>query len=142
REGERNKLIERIQVLSEATLREYPAICGKLKEEIKNRDAAVDKETKKQQQLEKIMAKESSNRPKVNQCQMELAGATHEVAHATTALVESATRFEIRKRDDFKTCFSEFVWSEIHYHAKALEILTGYHKLIDDVVFDEDVAVS
>ncbi|KAI9343898.1 FAM92 protein [Zopfochytrium polystomum] len=138
REKERDKMIERIQVLSEEMLKVYPALCHKLKEELRTRDAALEKEAKKQQQLDKVLTKESGNRPKISQSQMELAGASHEVAHATGSVLESTARFEVKKREDIQSCFREFLWSEIQFHASSLEIASHYHKLLAEYSFGDD----
>lgn len=141
REKERDKMIERLQVLSEDVLKLYPVLCNKLKEELRARDATVDKENKKQQQLDKAMLKEAGNRPKISQSLIELAGASHEVYHATNSLYDSAARFEVKKREDMKIALSEFVWSEIQYHTRALEVLSHYHNAIGKISFEEDIPI-
>ena len=72
---------------------------------------------------------------------MELVGATNEVSQATDNLLKSLRTFEIQKRNDVKTSLSEMLWSEINYHARALEILTKYHNYIGEVTFEEDILV-
>ncbi|KAJ3333755.1 hypothetical protein HDU76_004251 [Blyttiomyces sp. JEL0837] len=139
-EKEREKMMERMQALTEGPLKMYPAICSKVKEEARTRENALDKEMKKQQQLDKVMMKDSGNRPKISQSQMELAGATHEVSHATNSLLDSVRKFEVKKRDDLKASLSEAIWSEMNYHARVLEILGVYHQEIGNINFEEDFA--
>ncbi|KAJ3025661.1 UNVERIFIED_CONTAM: hypothetical protein HDU68_006881 [Siphonaria sp. JEL0065] len=139
KEDARDELIARVDVMCLNPLKMYGTLCKKLKEEVHTRDAAVAKEQNKQQQLDKVILKDSSNRPKLNQSQMELAGATHEVTHCTESLIQTTEKFESKKRDDIKTILSELLWSEIKYHAKVLEILSEHHQKLADVSFPEDV---
>ncbi|KAJ3216740.1 hypothetical protein HDU67_009066 [Dinochytrium kinnereticum] len=138
REKEREKMIERIHYVSGYPLKSYPSICQKLRDEVKSRESAIDREHKKQQQLDKIMIKESNNRPKISQVQTELITATHDVSEATENLMERVRRFEDQKRLDLKTSLSELIWSEISYHARSLEILSKYHGLFGDIDFQDD----
>ncbi|KAI8846209.1 FAM92 protein-domain-containing protein [Chytridium lagenaria] len=138
REKERERMIERIHYVSGYPLKSYTAICQKLRDEVKSREVAIDREHKKQQQLDKIMIKESNNRPKISQVQMELITATHDVSEATEHLMESVRKFEDQKRLDMKASLSELIWSEISYHARSLEILSKYHQILGDIDFEND----
>ncbi|KAJ3295484.1 hypothetical protein HK104_002623 [Borealophlyctis nickersoniae] len=115
----------------------YKTICNDMRSEVKARENALEKERKKQQQLDRVMIKESTNRTKISQ--MELAGASKEVSHATDALVDSVQRFESKKRSDIKESLSEFLWHEMAFHARTLEILTYSHQLIQNADLDADL---
>ncbi|KAI8612964.1 FAM92 protein [Chytriomyces sp. MP71] len=132
KEADRAELIARLQAMCLDPLKMYATLCAKLKDEARTRDAAVSRAQGKQQQLDRAVAREGGNRPRLNQSHMELAGAAREVSVATEALGESVREFEGRKRDVLKGVLSEFLWSEIKYHAKALEILTAHHQKLGD----------
>ncbi|KAI8840380.1 FAM92 protein [Chytriomyces cf. hyalinus JEL632] len=140
KEAERADLIVRMQVMCQDPLKTYSILCQKLKDEAKTRDSAVTKEANKQHQLNRVMMKEGANRPKLNQSQMELAGASHEVSQATETLAQSIQTFEEKKRDHLKSVLSEFLWSEIKYHGKMLEILTVHHQKLGETAFTDDVS--
>ncbi|KAJ3111835.1 hypothetical protein HK100_002541 [Physocladia obscura] len=152
KEAARDALIARVQLFCCEPLKLYHSHCLKLKEEARNRDLAIVREISKQQQLDKMILKDAGNRPKLNQSQMELAGATHQVAHATENLLQSTEKFELKKRQDVKQILSELLWysyihlktanivdnrSEIKYHSKVLEILSEHHKQLGNIEFPE-----
>ncbi|KAJ3410485.1 hypothetical protein HDV05_003700 [Chytridiales sp. JEL 0842] len=140
RERERQYMLERLDAMSRDPLKMYTTLCGTLKQEITHRDKAKEKEKKKEAALDKVMMSDAGNRARISQTQMELVGATNEVAHATEALIESIRRFEAQKRLDIKHSLSEIIWSEINYHAKTLEILSKHHTMLSEVSFEEDLA--
>ena len=78
------------------------AVCEKLKTEIKNREGALEKQCKKQVNLDKLIIKDSGNRARINQCQIELADATLQIKNTTNLLVDSVDKFEIMKRKDVR----------------------------------------
>ncbi|KAJ1549817.1 hypothetical protein HK096_010281 [Nowakowskiella sp. JEL0078] len=102
REKYREIMENRIILLSQEPLKLYSISCAKIQAEIKSRESALEKEQKKQMLLDKIVIKESNNRTKINQTQLELSGASHEVKTATQALIESVQRFESQKRKDLR----------------------------------------
>ncbi|KAJ3109198.1 hypothetical protein HDU97_008597 [Phlyctochytrium planicorne] len=130
KEKERERMMERIHFVSMYPLKSYTQLCQKLRDEVKSRESTIDREHKKQQQLDKIMIKESNNRPKISQVQMELITATHEVSEVTDHLMDSVRKFEEQKRVDLKTSLSEMMWS--------LEILSRYHREFANIEFDSE----
>ncbi|KAJ3295304.1 hypothetical protein HDU79_009491 [Rhizoclosmatium sp. JEL0117] len=132
-------LINRVEEMCHKPLKMYGTLCKNLYEEVRNRDLAVAKEQNKQQELDRVIMKDAGNAPRRNQSQMELAGATHAVTHATDRLIENAEQFEKTKRDDIKKILSELLWSEIKYHARVLEILSEHHQLLGEVEFADDI---
>ncbi|KAJ3065036.1 hypothetical protein HDU98_011551, partial [Podochytrium sp. JEL0797] len=109
KENAREELIARVQVMCHDPLKMYGTLCQKLKEELRNRDSAVSREHNKQKELDKVILKDAGNRPKLNQSQMQLAGATQEVTHATESLIQSTEKFEVKKREDIKIILSELL---------------------------------
>lgn len=47
--------------------------------------------------------------------------------------------FEARKTHDLKACFNEFIYSQMAYHARAIEILTKAHQNVLESSFDSDL---
>ncbi len=88
------------------------------KTELRNRESALEKQYKKQAALDKIILRDSGNRAKINQSQVELLDAVAAIKNTTTQLVEGVEKFEMQKRVDLKTCLSDLVWNEIGFHAK------------------------
>ncbi|TPX39458.1 hypothetical protein SeMB42_g05873 [Synchytrium endobioticum] len=129
----------RIDCLSTEPLKIYNMICSQLKGQIRLREAAIEKEQRKQTQLDRVMIKESANRTKVSQSQLELAGATNDVQLATAALLADIRRFEETKRTDLRSVLGEFLFTEISYHAKAIELLSEAHNIIHETDLTEDL---
>ncbi|TPX33384.1 hypothetical protein SmJEL517_g03765 [Synchytrium microbalum] len=129
----------RVDCLSAEPLKLYSMICSNLKGQIRLRESAIEKEQRKQIQLDKVMIKESGNRTKVSQSQLELAGATNDVQLATAALLTDIRRFEETKRTDMRIVLGEFLFTEISYHAKAIELLTEAHNNLHSTPLEEDL---
>ncbi|KAJ3089041.1 hypothetical protein HK102_007336, partial [Quaeritorhiza haematococci] len=126
-----DKLREREKVRESMTARHTNACqepLGIYSGELKNREQAMEKEQKKQLQLDRTLIRDSANRTRVNQTQLELTSANQELTHATALLVESVEQFEAQKRVDLGNCLEEFLWSEMMFHAKALELLSSAHQ--------------
>ncbi|TPX64865.1 hypothetical protein SpCBS45565_g05609 [Spizellomyces sp. 'palustris'] len=138
REKAREVATDRINIVSQEPLKLYSMICTRMKNEVKARESAAQKEHKKQEQLDKILIKDAANRTRISQSQLQLAGATQDVRTATGALVDSVHRFESQKRADLQRSLGEFLWNEMNFHAQALEILTEAHQLLmtDDMSTD------
>ncbi|KAJ3227805.1 hypothetical protein HK099_000059 [Clydaea vesicula] len=139
REKSREVMSNRISVMCGEPLKIYSTLCSKVKAELKIRDNAYDKQSRKKSSLDKMIINNSGDRSKINQAQLDLLSSSQVVHHSTNLLVESVERFEIQKRLDLKTCLSDFLWSEINFHAKALEGLTKLHQQIHLTNLNEDL---
>ena len=61
---------------------------------------------------------------------MDLAEATGQVTTVTEVLQESIYRFDDQRQLDLRKVLDEFIYAELNYHAKALEILTEAAQLV------------
>ncbi|KAJ3020671.1 hypothetical protein HKX48_000400 [Thoreauomyces humboldtii] len=136
RELARENAMQRITLLSQDPIKLYSMICGRMKNEVKAREAAMKKEQQKQENLDKVVIKDGQNRSKINQLQLELTTAHQDTRTATTTLMDSMHRFEVEKRADLQKSLGQFIWNEMNFHAQALEILGEAHQLLlsEDIV--------
>ncbi|KAI9144626.1 FAM92 protein [Paraphysoderma sedebokerense] len=138
-EKNRKWMQDRIDIKSREPLGLYSAICKGVMDDLKVRELALKKEVDKQQALDKIQVKDGNNRTRISQGQIELAGANHEANHSHVALAETVERFELKKINDIKSCLQELLYSEMVYHAKALEILTDTMAHLSSIDMEMDV---
>ncbi|KAI8906124.1 FAM92 protein-domain-containing protein [Powellomyces hirtus] len=139
RELARENALQRINLLSQEPLKLYAMICSRMKNEVKTREGAIKKEQQKQENFDKMVIKDGTNRTKINQLQLELTSAHQDTKNATHSLMDSMCRFESQKRDDLQKSLGEFIWNEMNYHAQALEILTEAHQLLLAEDLDADL---
>ncbi|XJO77857.1 hypothetical protein BDV3_002384 [Batrachochytrium dendrobatidis] len=141
----RQSLNARIESLAIGPLRLYGPICNKINTYAKMQRAALDNERKKRELLDNAILKDGGDqetRVRINQSQMDLAGASRAAMNSTTTLHDSVLTFEQRRRNDLKNVLSEIVWSEMQFHAKSLELLTEAHQVIHATSFDKDIQVG
>lgn len=139
REKARENMTARVTVMTQEPLRIYSTICSKLKSELKSREQALFRSYKKQAALDKALIKDAGNRHKLNQSQHDLDSGIQDVKYATNQLVESVEKFEVQKRADLKTYLSDFLWNEINFHSKALEVMTKMHQDLNKSDLSKDL---
>ncbi|ORZ30419.1 FAM92 protein [Catenaria anguillulae PL171] len=135
----RKEMQDRVNLKCREPLGMYASICDGVLDDLKVREVAIRKEQEKQLQLDRIQVRESGNRTKINQGHIELSGASHEATTSSLALTDTVERFELKKVTDIKSCMQEFVYSQMQFHAKSLEIYTDLMALINSTDFDADV---
>ncbi|EPZ34406.1 FAM92 protein domain-containing protein [Rozella allomycis CSF55] len=142
-EQHRKIMIDRMDVRAKQNLHLYKIILAHkiiiLKDELKLRENAVTKETKKQQALEKATIKSGIDKTKIVQSQLELAGANQEVVHSNLALTEHVERFETQKMLDIKSILEEILYSEMVFHAKSLELYSEAKNILQAANIEEDI---
>ncbi|RKP18302.1 hypothetical protein ROZALSC1DRAFT_29995, partial [Rozella allomycis CSF55] len=140
-EQHRKIMIDRMDVRAKQNLHLYKIILAHkiiiLKDELKLRENAVTKETKKQQALEKATIKSGIDKTKISQ--LELAGANQEVVHSNLALTEHVERFETQKMLDIKSILEEILYSEMVFHAKSLELYSEAKNILQAANIEEDI---
>ncbi|KAI9002673.1 FAM92 protein-domain-containing protein [Gaertneriomyces semiglobifer] len=129
--------IQSINANSKEPLRLYPMICNRMKNEIRAMEDTVSKETKKRDTLDRILIKDAANRTRVSQAQLELKSAHQDVTNVSNNVLDSLLRFEGQKRADLRKSLGEMFRTEMNYHARALEILTEAHQLINEDMSDD-----
>ncbi|XP_072396704.1 CBY1-interacting BAR domain-containing protein 1 isoform X1 [Diabrotica undecimpunctata] len=108
----------------------YENICKQAKDEVKDIYTARDKEVSKKRYLDRIRERNPRNRQQIIQAETELVKATAEVSKSIQILEEKTNTFEKQKLHDIKAILLDFMFTEIGYHAKCLEILTkGYNEV-------------
>ncbi|KAI9188695.1 hypothetical protein H9P43_000116 [Blastocladiella emersonii ATCC 22665] len=135
----RKEMQDRIDVKCREPLGMYASICDGVLDDLKVREVAIRKEQEKQSALDRIQVRDSGNRTKLSQGQIELSGANHEANTSSLALTDTVERFELKKVNDIRTCLSEFMYSQMQFHAKSLEIMTDLMALVNATDFDNDV---
>ncbi|KAL2917492.1 hypothetical protein HK105_202773 [Polyrhizophydium stewartii] len=166
REASREAMDGRLESLVAAPLRIYgvgpQALCAKLRNDVRARKAAEEAERKKQDTFDNLILKDSADpgaRARIvgasawlvaapagsayagakSQSQMELAGAAQTVRNSTIVLHDSVIDFERRRRNDLKRALSELIWTEMAMHARALELLTEAHQVVNDTNFEAEI---
>eukprot|EP01135_Chromosphaera_perkinsii_P005968 Nk52_evm13s375 gene=Nk52_evmTU13s375 len=131
---------ERLQLKVMQPLHMYKKICKIAKDDLHAREGVKHKEVKKSNSLSQLQAKDPTNRTKISQAKLELAGAHSEVLHINKALLENMEQFERQKIRDLKVIFQEYIHTELAYHAKAIEAFTKAYQKIDFI--DEEVDID
>jgi hypothetical protein len=89
--------------------------------------------------LDKVTIKNAGDRLKISQSQLQLAHATQDVGHSNNALLENVEKFQAKKIDDVKSILYEIIYSELQYHAKAIEILSNIQSTVFSMDLESDV---
>eukprot|EP00158_Paraphelidium_tribonemae_P001733 Partr_v1_DN24742_c0_g1_i5_m37296 len=110
------------------------------KDDVKNRDTAVEKEQKKRLELDNATIKDSGNRAKITKSQLDLDNASTELSSVHTSFSANVERFQSKKTNDMRTVLFELIYSEMQYHSKSLEILSNLQNGIFAMDLDGDVA--
>lgn len=130
----------RIQTNSLEPLKVYKLMCKKMKADLKSRDSALQKELRTQRKLDQLAIKEPGNIPRISQQQLSLASSVQDVVNSTNSLNVNMATFEARKNIDLKQSLGEYLYTEIAYHARALELLTQSHKTLLEADFGKDTS--
>ena len=78
----------------------------------------IQKQLKKQQELEKVTTKESGNRSKIGQIQQELDLMTQNIAQLSQSVSTHGEEFQMKKIDDLRGLLNELLYSEMEFHAR------------------------
>ncbi|KAL7750825.1 hypothetical protein RI367_003782 [Sorochytrium milnesiophthora] len=138
-ETSRKWMTDRVDTKTKMPLKLYGAICKGLKEELNSREQAIRREQDKQTALDRLQLQNSGSRHRLSQGQIELAGASHEANQSRVALSETVEKFELQKMNDIKSTLQEWMYSQMAYHARQLEILTQAMNDLASVNFEEDL---
>ncbi|KAI3637047.1 hypothetical protein MIR68_004753 [Amoeboaphelidium protococcarum] len=135
----RKYMHDRMQIKVAEPVKMYKTICTTLMEEVKNREQAVQKEQRKHAELEKTAINDTLNRQKISKTFLEIETASQNLVHMNHALTDNVAKFHERKIADVKSILNEMIYSEMQYHAKALEVLTNLQGEIVALDFQSDL---
>lgn len=135
----RDAEVHRMQVKVVHELDSYTAICKQTKADIKKCFDARMKELKKKNDLEKARSKNPSNWQKIAQAEKEVNQAQEDAAQMAQSMGRLVNRFERKKIEDLKHIFLEFVKIEMIFHAKALELYSKAHNILERIQVEEDL---
>eukprot|EP00158_Paraphelidium_tribonemae_P001731 Partr_v1_DN24742_c0_g1_i3_m37294 putative family with sequence similarity 92, member A1 len=136
----RKYMHDRIESKTSEPLKMYKVLCKSLRDDVKNRDTAVEKEQKKRLDLDNATIKDSGNRAKITKSQLDLDNASTELSSVHTSFSANVERFQSKKTNDMRTVLFELIYSEMQYHSKSLEILSNLQNGIFAMDLDGDVA--
>eukprot|EP00842_Homolaphlyctis_polyrhiza_P002222 jgi/Hompol1/2/HPOL_000584-RA len=145
REALRDVMLKRIRGLVVPQLGQYKVLLYEYtilaSADLRAHKTLVDKEKKKQDQLNDAMSKDTdgTGTGKINEYQLELAQTSQSLIRSKSAIYNTALAFEKQKREDLKKSLSELIWSEMQFHAKTLETLTEAHQTVQRVDFGPDI---
>lgn len=135
----RKYMQDRLEIRAREPLGVYKNMSKAVRMELKMRDSALKREQQKKVQLDSIAIRDAGNRSKITQHQLELTGAATEVTHSNMSLLDTVQKFELQKIDDLKIFLNEFIYSEMQYHCRALEVLSAAKDHLDSVDMTEDL---
>ncbi|KAI9222011.1 FAM92 protein [Blastocladiella britannica] len=135
----RKEMQDRVDAKCRDPLATYASICDGVLDDLKVRELAIKKEQEKQVALDRVNMSQATNRTRISQGQIELSGASHEATTSSFALTETVERFQVKKVNDVKSCLQEYMYSQMQFHAKSLEIMTDLMALVNSTDFDADV---
>ncbi|RDD37582.1 Protein FAM92A1 [Trichoplax sp. H2] len=115
----------------------YSHTCRHMKEDLKNGFTARDKLLAKEKQLERIKGKEPANKSKI--LESDTSKIRDDAEKQTKSLEEEMDNFEKEKIRDIKIVFGNYIHGAMHYHAKALEVLTLADQYIANINEEEDL---
>ncbi|KAJ1507934.1 hypothetical protein HMI56_007539, partial [Coelomomyces lativittatus] len=131
--------LDRVNLKSREPLGLYGSICDGVLDDLKVRETAIRKEYEKQLALDRLQVRDTANRTRISQGQIELSGANHEANTSSMALAETIERFELKKIGDIKSCLQEFIYSQLQFNAKSLEVLSDLMSQVNSTDFDIDL---
>lgn len=71
---------------------------------------------------------------------MELNNAAKDLGHVSAAFADHVESFHTKKTSDIQSALYEMIYSEMEYHAKSMEILSGLQSSICSLELEADVS--
>ncbi|KAK3864079.1 hypothetical protein Pcinc_030198 [Petrolisthes cinctipes] len=125
------------QVVEE--LGEYREVCRRARQELKHSFQTRQQEVSHRRSLEKTRTRNPHNRQQIILAETQLQKSTHEAQRACENLEQQMDTFEQRKVTDLKRIITEFIQTELAFHAKALELYTKAYNQMANVDMEEDL---
>ncbi|XP_076063134.1 CBY1-interacting BAR domain-containing protein 1-B-like isoform X1 [Oratosquilla oratoria] len=135
----RNVQVERLEsrVIGELTL--YGGVCKVAREDLKGSFDARQKEFNQRRSLERTRDRNPHNRQQVCVAESKLLKATSEATRICENLEDQMDQFEERKVSDLKKTLTEFIQTELAFHAKSIELYTKAHQQMAAVQVEDDL---
>ncbi|KAI8909683.1 hypothetical protein EDD86DRAFT_206045 [Gorgonomyces haynaldii] len=133
REHSREQMAARMQLMALEPVRMYSKLCQTMLHQVKEHRHQMDTQKKKRHLAETAALKNTGDlqsKTRIGQAQIELANATEVLSRGNEALYKAKYHFDQQKDKDFKRSIQEFIWTEMAFHCRSLEILTEADHLV------------
>lgn len=131
--------IDRMEAKVVKPLLEYDGICRRAKEELHTSHNIREKEIDKQRTLERVRIRDPTNRRRMSEFDTELQKLKIQRLRASKAAEEYIEAFEKKRTQDLKSVLGEYIYANMAFHAKALELFTVGFQHIQSMNEDEVV---
>ena len=129
--------IDRIEAKVVKPLLEYDGLCRRAKDELHTSHDIREKEVDKQRSLERVRIRDPTNRRRQAQYDTELQKLKIQRLRASKTSEEYIESFERKRTQEMKSVLGEYVYANMAYHAKALELFTVGFQHIQSMNEDE-----